>query len=78
MEMEPVLDSQYSNFPEESETEVKKGSEYDADSEKRRQKMYIWLCGILTLIPLVLVILTLFALPTVLYASQKNTAAVRT
>ena len=43
-------------------------------SEKRRRKLYIWLCGVLTLIPVMLTIIGLLSLPTVFYALPTNNA----
>ena len=56
--------------------EVKKSS--DTSSMERREKIYVLLCGVLTLTPIILIILALFSLPTVFYTSQKNSqSAVR-
>ena len=56
--------------------EIKKSS--DTSSMERREKIYVWLCGVLTLTPIILIILALFSLPTVFYTSQKNSqSAVR-
>ena len=45
--------------------EVKKSS--DTSSMERREKIYVWLCGVLTLTPIILIIVVLFSLPTVFY-----------
>ena len=50
--------------------EAKKSS--DTSSMERREKIYVWLCGVLTLTPIMLIILVLLSLPTVFYALQGN------
>ena len=55
--------------------EVKKSA--DASSKERRERIYVWLCGVLTLTPIILVILALFSLPTVFYTLRRNQSTVR-
>lgn len=79
MDKERVLDLD-SNSPSQetddiAKQEAKKNSE--TSSEKRRVKIYTWLCGALVLTPLVLAILMLHALPTVFYTYERKTADVQ-
>ena len=57
--------------------EVKKSS--DTSSMEKRGKIYVWLCGVLTLTPIILIILVLLSLPTVFFytSKRKSQSAVR-
>ncbi len=50
--------------------EVKKSS--DTSSMERREKIYVWLCGVLTLTPIILIILVLLSLPTVFFLTLER------
>ena len=50
--------------------EVKKSA--DTSSMERREKIYVWLCGVLTLTPIILIILVLLSLPTVFFYTSKR------
>ena len=62
-----MLDSPYESVHNQ---EVKKSS--DTSSMEKREKIYVWLCGVLTLTPIMLVMLMLLSLPTVFYTLQKK------
>ena len=70
MEVETeMLDSAKENGSSTNQ-EVKKNS--DTSSMERREKTYVWLCGVLTLTPIILIIVMLLSLPTVFYALHKK------
>ena len=50
--------------------EVKKSS--DTSSMEGREKIYVWLCGVLTLMPIILIILALLSLPTVFFYTLES------
>ena len=51
----------------------------DTSSIEKRGKIYVWLCGVLTLTPIILIILVLLSLPTVFFytSKEKSQSAVR-
>ena len=57
--------------------EAKKSS--DTSSMERREKIYVWLCGVLTLTPIILIIVMLLSLPTVFFLTieSKSQSTVR-
>ena len=81
MEMETaMLESPYESFHNQ---EVKKSSDTssmekssDASSMEKREKIYVWLCGVLTLTPIMLIMLMLLSLPTVFYTLQKKSRSI--
>ena len=55
--------------------EVKKSA--DVSSKERKERTYVWLCGVLTLTPIILITLVLVSLPTVFYNLRRNQSTVR-
>ena len=70
MEMETVMLDSAKEDGSSANQEVKKSS--DTSSMERREKTYVWLCGVLTLTPIILIIVMLLSLPTVFYALHKK------
>ena len=71
---EDAIDVEYVSLNEETNvaTKIKPIKSPDPSSEERRKKLYIRLCEVLILTPVMLVIIGLLSLPTVFYVLPPN------